>query len=237
MAPTLLLQLRPINAPLTGPDIERVENPSPKSAAFTHRSLKSESPSLTVYSLNFSAVSALLVDSDRYASRIVSQILHGFGVARVQYAAKGEDAKRFLQQETFELLLCEAKLADLDAADFVGWVRRLEGQNRFVPIVVLSGYTSFSSVNAVRDSGANCVVRKPVSPKVLLDHIEWTATSGRSFLETGSGYIGPDRRFKVADGKSRLGRRAGDKSSGTGGSASSESPPPETANQTRVDVE
>lgn len=191
---------------------------------------------MSVYSLNFSSISALLVDGDRSAGKIATQILQGFGLARVRYCAGGEDAKRLMQQEAFELLLCEAKLPDLDAAEFVGWVRRLEGQNRFIPIVVLSGYTSLSTVNTVRDQGANCVVRKPMVPKVLLDHIEWAATS-RQFVDTGNGYIGPDRRFKNSDANFMNGRRASDRRPESDPAAAQPISSDDAPKQTRVEVE
>jgi DNA-binding response OmpR family regulator len=59
----------------------------------------------------------------------------------------------------------------------------------------MSGSTSFLRISAARDAGANMVVRKPISPGVLMDRILWLARVSRPFI-TSDGYCGPDRRFK-----------------------------------------
>ena len=46
-----------------------------------------------------------------------------------------------------------------------------------------------------RDCGANYIIAKPITPKIILERIIWVAQSTRIFLETES-YIGPDRRFR-----------------------------------------
>jgi len=46
--------------------------------------------------------------------------------------------------------------------------------------------------------GANIVVKKPVSPKALFEHMLWIARGARPFIETGN-FIGPDRRFRTVE--------------------------------------
>ena len=83
----------------------------------------------------------------------------------------------------------------MNGAELVKWIRALPGKNRYIPILVLTGYSNMSNLVAVRDSGANLMIRKPASPKVLYDHIEWSAKTSRPFVESDN-YVGPDRRFK-----------------------------------------
>ncbi len=108
----------------------------------------------------------------------------------------GEEAQRRLSNGRFDLLICDALLPDMHAVDLIKWIRRQPTtQLKYIPIVVLTGYTQHSNVVNLRDAGANIVVRKPVSPNVLFDHIAWSARTERPFIETDN-YIGPDRRFK-----------------------------------------
>ena len=95
----------------------------------------------------------------------------------------------------------------MPAVDLLHWIRR-QGQAsvKFTPVIILTGYAQLGNVTAARDAGANIVVRKPVSPVVLLDHIVWAARMPRPFVET-SNYIGPDRRFKYAGPPEGVGRR------------------------------
>jgi two-component system chemotaxis response regulator CheY len=60
---------------------------------------------------------------------------------------------------------------------------------------VLTGYTQLRLVAGARDAGANVVVKKPLSPRTLFDHIVWVARVNRPFIETAD-YAGPDRRFR-----------------------------------------
>jgi hypothetical protein len=58
-------------------------------------------------------------------------------------------------------------------------------------------------------------VKKPVSPKVLFDHIVWSASQERNFVE-GDSFIGPDRRFKFTGPPDGDGRRDTDVSAEIG---------------------
>jgi hypothetical protein len=66
-------------------------------------------------------------------------------------------------------------------------------------------------VTKARDCGANFIIAKPITPKIILERIIWVAQSTRLFVETET-YIGPDRRFRKAAPPSEygVGRRSGD---------------------------
>ncbi len=86
----------------------------------------------------------------------------------------------------------------MSSVELIRWIRRLKGPVRFVPVIVLTGYTQLRTIASARDSGANLVVRKPVSPKALFDRMLWIARSARPFIESDN-FIGPDRRFRTID--------------------------------------
>jgi two-component system, chemotaxis family, chemotaxis protein CheY len=160
--------------------------------------------------LNFSQISALVVDGDRYSTGIIGQILRGFGLAHHNVVGTVEEAKKLLATGRFHLLITETNLADSTLADFVAWIRRSpENALRYIPIVVLSGYTFYSRVTVARDSGVNSVVRKPVSPAVLFDHIAWSARIDRPFIDADA-YAGPCRRFRFGDPAPGFSRRVSD---------------------------
>ncbi len=160
--------------------------------------------------LNFTQIEALVVDADQYSTQILGQILRGFGLSRQVIIESGDEAKRRLGAAHFDLLICDAILPDTHASDLIRWIRRQPALNiKYMPVVVLTGYTQFSNVVTLRDSGANIVVRKPVSPNVLFDHIAWSARTERPFIETDN-YIGPDRRFKNTGPPDGAGRRKTD---------------------------
>lgn len=163
-----------------------------------------------VEKLNFTQIEALVVDADQYSTSILGQILRGFGLAKHVFIETAEDAKRILGTTKYDLLICDAVLPDMHGSDLVKWVRRQPSLNvKYMPIVVLTGYTQYSNVVVMRDAGANIVVRKPVSPNILFDHIAWSARTDRPFIETDT-FIGPDRRFKNTGPPDGAGRRKTD---------------------------
>lgn len=146
--------------------------------------------------LNLKGVSTLLIDSEQFTRGLIARMLRGFGMDPAKQFENGETAKAYLKHNCPDLILVEAVLPDMPSADLINWVRKQDkGPTRFVPIIVLTGYTQLRTVAAARDAGANNVVKKPVSPQSLFDRITWVARVARPFIEAGD-YVGPDRRFR-----------------------------------------
>jgi CheY-like chemotaxis protein len=146
--------------------------------------------------LNFRSVTTLIVDRDRYTRSLIAQMLRGFGVGGIEAVDSGEAAKEYIQEHFVDLCIVEASLPDMSGGDLIRWMRREQKEPaRFMPILVLTGYTQLKLISQARDAGANLVVKKPVSAQVLFDRVAWIAKTPRSYIETAD-YVGPDRRFK-----------------------------------------
>ncbi len=148
--------------------------------------------------LNLKGVTALVVDSDRFTRSLVAQMLRGFGLDAPGVCETGADAINYLQHHYVDLCIVEAVLPDMESPALISWLRKQEKAMRFIPVIVLTGYTQLRMVEAARDGGANNIVKKPVSPQGLFDRITWVARISRPFIEAGD-YIGPDRRFRTLE--------------------------------------
>lgn len=166
---------------------------------------------------NFQSVVALVADGDTHATDISLRILRGFGVEQALSARSGEEVKQMLLAgKRVDLLVCEALLSDMRGEDLVEWIRRQEDQDfRCIPIVIVTGHTQPQNVLALRDSGANGVICKPIAAGQLFDRIVWAASSERKFVISES-YVGPDRRFRNVGPPNGVGRRATDLSATVG---------------------
>lgn len=165
---------------------------------------------MTLATLNFSRINVLAVDDDHFSTDILGQILRGFGLTQYHVLTSMDAARDFIQKIEIDLLICESTLPDGKGSELVQWLRRLPAAPvKSIPVVMLSSYTAASNVFIARDAGANTVVRKPVSPKILLDHVMWAASRERAFIETDN-YVGPDRRFRSLGPPDGVGRREGD---------------------------
>jgi DNA-binding response OmpR family regulator len=146
--------------------------------------------------INLSAATVLLVEPTNQGMEILTQICFGFGVRTPNRCANAAEAMAFLNKRTVDLLICEADLPDTDGYELIRWLRRSQlDPNANAPVVLLSGHTPLRKVLHGRDCGANAVVVKPLTPKILLDRILWLAADKRDFVLSES-YAGPDRRWR-----------------------------------------
>lgn len=145
---------------------------------------------------NLEKTRILLFDADAMSREIAAQILSGFGAKNITKVSEAADAKRAVSQGAYDLVVADPATSGPEGYDFVPWLRRQVGAaNRFVPVLVITGHTQRSRIAAARDSGANIVVAKPLTPVAIFQRIEWMAREKRPYVDCPV-YAGPDRRFK-----------------------------------------
>lgn len=159
--------------------------------------------------VNLEKVALLTLDESVHGCKILSQICRGFGIRNVRACTSVEEARSALTTAPFDLMIADPG-ANGDGVELIRWLRRQEQHpNRFIPIILVSGHSTPSSVRHARDSGANFFVAKPLTPATLLDRILWVSRDKRPYVEVGK-YLGPDRRFKVEEPPTGNGRRNND---------------------------
>jgi len=162
--------------------------------------------------LNLDQARVLLLEEPQSGADILSQVFFGYGVRNPVRCASPDEAMTRLEEETYELIVCDADLPEGRAYDFVMRLRRSALEpNRYCPVILLSGHTPSAYVAKARDCGANFVVAKPIRPMVLLERIVWVCGDNRIFVELDT-YVGPDRRFQFLGPPPGVeGRRKGDR--------------------------
>ncbi len=162
------------------------------------------------FRINLEKVTVLIVDGNRQGVDILRQLFSGFGVRTLIRAESGAEGRQIASEQEVNLVICNDLLPDMTGYEFVRWLRRSKIEpNAFTPVIVTSGHTKRSMVNEARDTGANFVIAKPISTKVLLERVVFVAREARPFLESGD-YLGPDRRFHDKGPPATGGRRRGD---------------------------
>lgn len=159
--------------------------------------------------LDLRRTNILVVDDSLPSLELISQVLMGFRVERTVAVRSAQEARDAVAGRLFDLILVDGEMPDGDGISFTFELRRQEkSPNRATPVVLLCSYTPREKVVRARDAGVNVVVKKPVSPAVLLARITWLARTSREFV-VSSAYAGPDRRFQhVALGPDQHERRA-----------------------------
>ncbi len=146
----------------------------------------------------------LVVEDSAYMQSLMSSMLKVFGVGDIMVADSARQAIDLLkvtQARTIsrhitkvDIVLTDWLMPKGSGKDLLKWVRTNEKDEvRFLPVVVVSAYTTEVITARARDLGANEVLVKPISASGLASRICTVIDHPRPFLEV-PGYFGPDRR-------------------------------------------
>lgn len=146
--------------------------------------------------LNLQKTTVLVADADIMGQNIIVQILTGFGARNIVRCGDATEVRRHLSITNFELVIVDPSSFGAEGYELVGWMRReLPPPNRHAPVLIATGHTAQGRISQLRDSGANFIISKPMSPATLLGRIVWMAREKRPYVETDN-YVGPDRRWR-----------------------------------------
>ncbi|AXK81964.1 response regulator [Pseudolabrys taiwanensis] len=160
--------------------------------------------------INLRDLVVLIADPSPYLSMIAHSILRGFGTNKVLEVRNSMGVVQTLSAQKIDILLCDARLPPHGGLSLTKAIRRkVDNENRMIPILVMSNDTRETTIRQARDAGANMVIAKPMSPASLYDRLAWIALTPRQFVDAPT-YFGPDRRFKIEGYPGGVGRRKGD---------------------------
>ena len=161
--------------------------------------------------IDFSKLRVLVVENHALMRRLLAEMLRGFGVHQIRDARDVPEAIDLIYGETFDAVILDFFLGDLDGADFARRVRRDQDcRNREVPILLITAMPDHHKVMKVRDAGVNGMLAKPIAPKDLYLRLYAMLAYPRPFIVTKD-YVGPVRRPSKTNARARaaLARAAG----------------------------
>jgi len=121
--------------------------------------------------LDFSLISFLIIDDQLFTRRIVRSILLGFGSREVYESANGIEAIELVRTAIPSIIITDLIMPTFNGLRLIRMMREPQSPARNIPIIVLSGYLTKAAALTVRNSGADELLVKPVSPKAFYEHI------------------------------------------------------------------
>jgi CheY-like chemotaxis protein len=121
--------------------------------------------------LDFSRTSFLIVDDQPFSRRLVLSMLLGFGSREVYESENGVEAFELARSVLPNIIITDLVMPIFDGLRFIKMVKDVQSPVHKTPIIVLSGYLTKAAALMVRNSGADELLVKPVSPKSLYEHI------------------------------------------------------------------
>ena len=114
----------------------------------------------------------LLVEDNEFNRRIAQDYLETWGV-KVVTAVDGLKAIKALEHKSFDLILMDLQMPNLDGYKATKLIRALEGNYyKSVPIIALTASALITSKNKVLEAGMNDFLTKPLKPVDLYQGIK-----------------------------------------------------------------
>ena len=153
----------------------------------------------------------LLVDNEEENLSLNEQILASLGLV-VETARSGLEAIKFVKEKTFDLLLMDLDMPEMDGFEATDAIRRLPDTGS-LPIVALTAHTDSSTRQRVIDAGMQGFLAKPILRDRLLNQLnEWVELQVddlSSLQETGEKQISSEDPFFVLEIVERMKRDVG----------------------------
>ncbi len=142
----------------------------------------------------FDRLKILVVDDNIHMRKLVTTILQAFGVVQIYEADSGDRAWTILRESNPDLIVLDWVMEGMSGIEMVNMIRANPASpNPFVPVIMLTGYTSAEHVREARDAGINEFIAKPVSVKTMMQRLIAVIEHPRPYVRTPA-YFGPCRR-------------------------------------------
>ena len=141
--------------------------------------------------------SVVVVEDNVHIMHLLAEILRGLSVSQVEQFTNAPDALSFLREKTVDLVITDHQMDILSGIEFVHLLRNdKDSPDRFVPIIMVTGYGDVETVKEARDAGVNEFVVKPLTAKALYQRILEIINRPRPFVRSAT-FFGPDRRRRA----------------------------------------
>ncbi len=151
-----------------------------------------------------------IVEPNKFEAQIMVDLLRNAGVDKVKVVADQNAAFELLEVYNANVVITSFEMQPLDGAAWTRLYRRnhkLPGRKQ--AIFVTSGAFSLAMAEQCRHAGANALIGKPISAKVLMATITKVLTKPREFIDA-EGYVGPCRRAGIVTAGAPKKRRQAD---------------------------
>lgn len=146
----------------------------------------------------------LIVEDSLYMQSLMTMMLKAFGVGDILACESAQEAidlltvlqasKKSRHLRNVDIVLTDWLMPNGSGRDLLRWIREHDKDSiRFLPVIVVSGYTTEYITMTARDMGAHETLVKPVSGTSLASRICSVIDHPRPFINAPT-YFGPDRR-------------------------------------------
>lgn len=146
---------------------------------------------------DFSKLSVLIVEDTAPMKKLIASILDALGVGEILTSDNGEDGYMMFRQNRPDIILADWEMRPMNGIDLTKKIRNDHNSpNRFIPIILVTGYSSLNRVTEARNVGVTEFLVKPFSANDLSKRLAYVINKPRDFIDHDE-FFGPDRRRRV----------------------------------------
>lgn len=139
-----------------------------------------------------------VVEPNKFERQIIFDLLRQAGVEKVRVMEHADEALEMLEAYRANIIITSFELEEF--GDAAAWTRKFRRSkdviDRKASVFVTSAAFSRTMAEQCRHAGANALIGKPLSAKVLMATINKVLTQPREFIDA-EGYVGPCRRAGI----------------------------------------
>ncbi|WP_294056665.1 response regulator [Sphingomonas sp.] len=108
----------------------------------------------------------LVVDDSRTTRRIVTSMIHGFGIWQVDEACDGAEALDLLDRRHYSLLISDWRMAPMSGFELLIAVRA-NPKTRGLPFLMITAENDYGEIINAKSAGATSYLMKPFTMETL----------------------------------------------------------------------
>ncbi len=132
--------------------------------------LVADTPVAAPGAINLPRSRILIVEDNRANQYVVSGMLERLGM-RPTVASGGHEAIDVMRRESFDLVLMDCNMPDLDGYETTRRIRALEGNDRRTPVIAMTANVQDGDVRRCLDAGMDDYLSKPLRLEILRDKL------------------------------------------------------------------
>ncbi|MBM5571241.1 MULTISPECIES: response regulator transcription factor [Deefgea] len=132
--------------------------------------------SLDQHEIDLEFVRVLVVDDSRAARNYMRKVLENMGIRNISEAENGHAGKLLLEENTFDLLITDYNMPEMDGKELVEYVRTQSWQSH-IPILMVSSEKDYGRLAAVEQAGVSGICDKPFEPAMVKSLLERVLSS------------------------------------------------------------
>lgn len=142
----------------------------------------------------FNNIKVLIVEDEAAMVQLIKSVLDIFGVGQILVARDGQEGFDAYLEHNPDLIITDWMMKPVDGITMIQEIRKnTRGPNKFVPIIMMTGFSQKKRVCMARDVGTTEFMVKPFNVHDLYKRISQIIEKPRQFVKS-SDFFGPDRR-------------------------------------------